>query len=108
MIGLCMCEIDAHQLDLSHIIVIAQFGLERQLYSTAEGDEDLEVCVELLQGNITQRTFIGIGTQSGQCNITSTKSSYLLSHKDTHSYSFVCFVCSSHRCLAFKHIFLDI
>ena len=62
-----MCEIDAHQLDLSHIIVIAQFGLERQLYSTAEGDEDLEVCVQLLQGNITQRTFIGIGTQSGQC-----------------------------------------
>ena len=48
-------------------LVLAQFGLERQLYSTAEGDEDLEICVELLQGNITQRTFIGVSSsQSGQ------------------------------------------
>jgi len=75
-----MCEIDAH---LSHIIVIAQFGLERQLYSTAEGDEDLEICVELLQGNITQRTFIGIrsGFQSAQCKY-HFHIKYLLSHKD--------------------------
>ena len=87
--------------------MIAQFGLERQLYSTAEGDEDLEVCVELLQGNITQRTFIGIGSgsiQSGQCKYhfhkTASRSEYIDSVAPL--------VCSSLRCFAFKHIHLDL
>ena len=59
----------AYRCDSSHLVVLAQFGLERERYSTAEGDEDLEICVELLQGNITRRTYIGIGsgTQSAQC-----------------------------------------
>ena len=63
--------------------MIAQFGLERQLYSTAEGDEDLQICVELLQGNITQPTFIGIGSsfQSVQCKYYF-QIKYLLSHKE--------------------------
>ena len=70
--------------------MIPRVGLDRQLYSTAEGDEDLEICVELLQGNITQPTFIniatgsGTGTQSAQCKYHFHKK-YLLSHKDTHS-----------------------
>ena len=95
-------------MSLSHLVVIAQFGLERQLYSTAEGDEDLELCVELLQGNITQPTFIGIGSgfQSAQCKY-HFHIKYLLSTKTKHSYN-VFFVCSSLRCLAFKHIHLDL
>ena len=70
-------------MSLSHLVVIAQFGLQRQLYSTAEGDEDLELCVELLQGNITQPTFIGIGSgfQSAQCKY-HFHIKYLLSHKE--------------------------
>ena len=40
-------------------------GLERQLYSTVEGSGGVEVCVEVLQGNITQRTLIGIGNSIG-------------------------------------------
>ena len=54
--------------------MIAQFGLECELYSTTEGDEDLEICVGFLQGNITQCTFIGMFNQLS-VSITSSKSS---------------------------------
>ena len=49
--------------------MLAQFGLDRQLYTTAEGKTDLEVCVELLQGSVTQPTTIGIQSDvlSAQC-----------------------------------------
>ena len=77
--------------------MLAQFGLERQLYSTAEGDEDLEVCVELLQGNITQRTFIGISSsQSGQCKYHFHKKCLMSLKEYVCSYSAAPLVCSSH------------
>ena len=70
--------------------MIAQFGLERQLYSTTEGDEDLEICVQLLQGNITQRAYIGIqlqtGIQSAQCKYHSIKLGAYCPTKTMHIY----------------------
>ena len=44
---------------------VVEFGLERQLYSTVEESGGVEVCVEVLQGNVTQRTLIGIGNSIG-------------------------------------------
>lgn len=48
-----------------HHVTVVQFGLERQLYSTVEGNEGVEICVEVLQGSITQTTFISIGNGIG-------------------------------------------
>ena len=46
-------------------LAVTEFGLERQLYSTVEGSEGVEICVEVLQGNVTQRTLIGIRNNIG-------------------------------------------
>ena len=46
-------------------LAVIDFGLERQLYSTVEGSRGVEICVEVLQGNVTQRTLLGIGNSIG-------------------------------------------
>ena len=39
-----------------------QFGFERQLYSTVEDSGGVDVCVDVLQGNVTQQIIINIQT----------------------------------------------
>ena len=41
-------------------LVAIEFGLKHHLYSTAEGSGGVEICIEVLQGNVTQRTLIGM------------------------------------------------